>query len=135
MSVLVDTSALITLLDGEDPEHGACRQAWQQGVVEAEGLITTDYIVLESVAVAQRRWGLDAVRVLVDEFLPLLDVEGVTPEDRTAGVTALLAAGRRRLSLVDCVSFVVMRRRGIRAYMGLDPHFDEQGFTRYAPAS
>jgi len=98
-------------------------------------LVTTDYIVLESVAVAQRRWGLDAVRVLVDGFLPLLHVEGVTPEDRTAGVTALLATGRRRLSLVDCVSFIVMRRRGIREYAGPDPHFDEQGFTRYAPPS
>ena len=35
---------------------------------------------------------------------------------------------------VDCVSFGVMRRMGIRKYLWLDPHFDEQGFTRYAPA-
>jgi len=27
-----------------------------------------------------------------------------------------------------------MRRMGIRDYLGLDPHFEEQGFTRYAPA-
>jgi predicted nucleic acid-binding protein len=51
-----------------------------------------------------------------------------------AGLSALLAAGRRHLSLVDCVSFVIMRRLGIRAYLGLDAHFAEQGFTQYSPA-
>lgn len=90
MSILVDMSALIALLDGEDPEHGACRHARQRGVIDAEGLVTTDYIILESVAVAQRRWGLDAVRVLVDEFLPLLDVEGMTPP-RTALLVSSLS--------------------------------------------
>jgi len=41
---------------------------------------------------------------------------------------ALLTAGRRRLSLADCVTFTVMRRLGIREYLGQDPHFEEQGF-------
>jgi len=27
-----------------------------------------------------------------------------------------------------------MRRLGIREYLGLDPHFKEQGFTPYAAA-
>jgi uncharacterized protein len=52
--------------------------------------------------------------------------------DDPAGVGALLTAGRRRLSLVDCVSFAVMRARQIDEYLGLDPHFDEQGFRRFA---
>jgi predicted nucleic acid-binding protein len=94
--------------------------------------VTTDYVVLEAVAVAQRRWGLDAVRTLVGEYLPLIEVHPVSKEDRDAGLAALLAAGRRQLSLVDCVSFSVMRRLGIREYLGVDPHFEEQGFTQFA---
>ena len=97
-------------------------------------MVTTDYVVLEAVAVAQRRWGLDAVRTIVDVYMPLIDVGAVSTEDRGAAIGALLAAGRRHLSLVDCVSFTVMRRLGIREYLGLDPHFEEQGFKRYAPA-
>ncbi len=133
MTVFVDTSALIAFLDEDDPAHSVCREAWRQAVLKAEGLVTTDYIVVEAVAVAQRRWGLDAVRTLVDEYLPLIEVGSVSTEDRAAALGALLASGRRHLGLVDCVSFTVMRRMGIREYLGLDPHFEEQGFTRFAP--
>ena len=134
MTAFVDTSALIALLDADDLAHGEVREAWRSAVLDAEGLVTTDYVVVEAVAVAQRRWGLDAVRALVGEFMPLIEVEAVPADDRTAAVNALLAAGRRGLSLVDCVSFITMRRMGTRDYLGLDSHFDEQGFSRYAPA-
>lgn len=135
MSVFVDTSAFMTFLDDDDPRRNECRTAWERGATEAEGFVTTEYVFLETISVAQRRWGLEAVRTLVDEFFPLVHVETVTEDDRSGSVSALLAAGRRRLSLVDCVSFAVMRRLRIRDYLGLDPHFEEQGFTRYAPAA
>lgn len=133
MTAFVDTSALIALLDTDDPAHGEVSEAWREAVLDAEGLVATDYVVVEAVAVTQRRWGLDGVRVLLDELIPLVEIQSVSVDDRIAGVNALLAAGRRRLSLVDCVSFVMMRRMGIRDYLGTDPHFDEQGFRRYSP--
>ena len=128
MTVFVDTSALTAFLDEDDPAHGVCREAWRQAVLEAEGLVTTDYIVVEAVAVAQRRWGLDAVRTLVDDYLPLIEVGSVSTEDQAAALSALLPAGRRRLSLVDCVSFETMRRRGISRAFAFDRHFTTQGF-------
>jgi predicted nucleic acid-binding protein len=134
LSVFVDTSALIAFLDADDPAHGVSREVWRHCVLEDEGMVTTDYVVLEAIAVAQRRWGLDAVRTIVDEYMPLIEVGSVTPEDRSAAIGALLAAGRRHLSLVDCVSFTVMRRLGIREYLGQDPHFEERGFARFTPA-
>ena len=45
-----------------------------------------------------------------------------------AGVASVLAANQRRLSLVDCVSFEVMRRLGIREAFAFDAHFADQGF-------
>lgn len=132
VSVFIDTSALMAFIDEDEPRRGECREAWERAADEGEGLVTTEYVFLEAVSVAQRRWGLDAVRTLVDEFFPLIHVEPVTHEDRSAAVSALLATGRRRLSLVDCSSFVVMRRMRILDYLGLDPHFTEQGFTSFA---
>ncbi|MFV1957918.1 MAG: hypothetical protein ACC662_00755, partial [Planctomycetota bacterium] len=39
-----------------------------------------------------------------------------------------LPAGRRRLSLVDCASFVLMRRHAIQRFFAFDRHFAQQGF-------
>lgn len=45
------------------------------------------------------------------------------------GEEAVLAAGRRSLSLVDCVSFAAMRQYGIREAFTFDCHFGEHGFS------
>ena len=134
MTVFVDTSALFALLDAEDAGHDSAFPAWSSGIDECAGFVTTNYVLVETISLVQSRLGLGAVRILIDEMLPMIDTLWVTDADHTAALNALLAAGRRHLSLVDCVSFTVMRRIGIREYLGLDPHFEEQGFTRYAPA-
>jgi predicted nucleic acid-binding protein len=134
LSVFVDTSALFALLDADDAGHALALPAWNSGIDECAGFLTTNYVVVESIALAQRRLGLPAVRTLIDEMLPMIDTMWVTDADHNTGLSLLLTAGRRHLSLVDCVSFTVMRRMGVREYLGLDPHFEERGFTRYAPA-
>jgi predicted nucleic acid-binding protein len=45
-------------------------------------------------------------------------------------IVAVIAANRRDLSLVDAVSFDVMRRRGISRAFGFDRQFAEAGFAR-----
>jgi phosphopantetheine--protein transferase-like protein len=53
----------------------------------------------------------------------------VDAEVHREAVTAMLTAGRRKLSLVDCSSFVLMRRQGIDTVFTFDDHFPEQGFA------
>jgi predicted nucleic acid-binding protein len=131
LTVFVDTSALFALLDAEDAGHAVAFPAWSSGIDDCAGFVTTNYVLVETISLVQRRLGIDAVRILIDEMLPMIDTLWVTDTDHTAALNALLAAGRRHLSLVDCVSFTVMRRLGIREYLGLDPHFTEQGFKPY----
>jgi predicted nucleic acid-binding protein len=45
-----------------------------------------------------------------------------------AAAEAVLAAGRKKLSLVDCVSFQTMRELGVRSAFCFDKHFTERGF-------
>jgi uncharacterized protein len=134
LSVFVDTSALFALLDADDAGHGLALPAWNSGIDECAGFVTTNYVVVETIALAQRRLGIHAMRTLIDEMLPMVDTIWVTDADHTTALNLLLMAARRRLSLVDCVTFAIMRRTGIREYLGLDPHFEEQGFTRYTAA-
>jgi predicted nucleic acid-binding protein len=47
-------------------------------------------------------------------------------------VSLLRARGRRGLSLVDCASFVIMRRYGITRAMAFDEDFAREGFEIYS---
>lgn len=91
--------------------------------------MTHNYVVLESVSVAQRRIGLDAARDLLERLLLLIEIEWVDPELHDAAVSALLASDRRDVSLVDRVSFELMRRRRIESAFAFDHDFERQGFT------
>jgi uncharacterized protein len=127
VSVFVDTSALYAILDADDAGHARVSEVWAALVNGAEPLVTGNYTLIESHALLQSRLGLAAVRLFYDAMVPVLDVLWVDEETHQAGVNAVLVAGRRRLSLVDCVSFVLMRRHGIARAFALDPHFAEQG--------
>lgn len=132
MTVFVDTSALFALLDTDDAGYASTFPAWRRGLDEDVGFVTTNYVVLEATALVQRRLGIDAVRILCDELLPMIEILWVTDDDHDEGLDVLVLANRRQLSLVDCVSFTVMRRHAIREYLGHDPHFAAQGFTPIA---
>ena len=75
----------------------------------------------------QARIGIDAVRVLTSDVLPVLDVSWVDEGTHRSAHHALLVAGRRELSLVDCVSFETMRRLHLHTAFCFDAHFAEQG--------
>lgn len=128
MIVFVDTSALLAALDADDAVHEAAAQEWRRLLAGDVPLETSSYVLVEVQALVQARLGLEALRVLVRDFVPLLHVVWVDPEVHAAAVSALLTAGRRRLSLVDCTSFEVMRRRGLTRAFTFDRHFAEQGF-------
>ncbi len=76
----------------------------------------------------QNRLGMIAVRTLLDELVPSLEVDWVDETLHRAAWTALLAADRRDISLVDWTSFEQMRRRRIVTAFAYDRHFAEQGF-------
>lgn len=128
MTTFADTSALYAVLDADDAFHDRARVAWRSMLTDDEPLVTTNYIVVETFALAQTRLGMDAVRALADELLPAVRTVQITEEDHRGAVQALLAADRRKLSLVDCSSFLVMRRLGLRSAFTFDADFEDQGF-------
>lgn len=127
MSVFVDTSALLALLDRDEANHETAAAIWTRLVLE-ERFVSTSYVLVETYALVQRRLGLDAVRTFTADFVPLIDVDWVGADVHSAAVSALLVAGRRDLSLVDCVSFESMRRRDVRRVFAFDDDFGRQGF-------
>ena len=128
VAVFADTSVLYAFLDGGDKHHARVVQTWAELGEAGVNLLTTNYVAVESSALLQKRLGLAAVQRLATYLLPAVELEWVLPEEHDAALEALLLAGKRDLSLVDCVSFIVMRRLGLERAFTLDPHFREQGF-------
>lgn len=129
MAVFVDTSALYASLDADDNNHHAAVGVWTDLEKTGETLSTSNYVLVETVAVVARRLGVQAVRDFQAQFVPLIEVLWVDESLHRLGMASLLTAGRRDLSLVDCVSFEWMRRIGVDRAFAFDAHFAEQGFT------
>jgi predicted nucleic acid-binding protein len=128
MSVFVDTSALYAALDAEDDSHVRALDGWSELITTKTPLVTSNYVCVESASLLQARLGMDAVRALFDDLLPVLTVVLIDEALHAQAVATFLDANRCRLSLVDCASFAVMRQRGMSAAFAFDPHFAERGF-------
>jgi uncharacterized protein len=126
--VFVDTSAFFALLDADDAGHRRVKDAWAKLLQSDSFLVTSNYILLETLALIQTRLGMEAVRVFQEDIVPLLNIHWIDAPVHAAATSALLATGRKQLSLVDCSSFEIMRRGGIRKAFTLDRHFKEYGF-------
>lgn len=128
MSVFVDTSALYAIGSASDRDHRHAKELLQALLDRRESLLTTSYVLVETLALLQRRIGLDVASRLVDLIVPSLEVAWVTSEEHQAGWRQLLRYRRRSLNIVDGVSFVIMRSRGISAAFAFDQDFRLAGF-------
>jgi uncharacterized protein len=127
MNVFIDTSAFFALLD-QDENHRVAAGAWKKILESTPRLITSNYILVETVALLQSRLGIEAVRLFQSEMVPAIHIEYVSADLHRLGIGALLSAGKRRLSLVDCISFEMMRHLGLDHVFTFDAHFRGQGF-------
>lgn len=134
MAVFLDTSALYALLDRDDAHHQEAAQTFRGLLEDRWSLTTHAYVVVESVALVQRRLGVEAVRALAHDLLGVVEVAPVGEALHRAALTALLASGRREVSLVDWTSFLFMRERRLEKAFAYDEHFWEQGFVSVGEA-
>lgn len=128
MTVYGDTSAFFAIVDRGDENHLQAGAFWTNAVDEYLPVVTTNYVLLETLALLQRRLGLQSARRFATDVVPLLLVHWVDEVVHEAALLAVFTAGRRDLSLVDCVSFEVMRRLGLSQAFAFDTDFSDQGF-------
>jgi predicted nucleic acid-binding protein len=131
--IFLDTSAIFALADADDPNHSQALELFRLARESGEGVLTHNYVLAEATALLQHRLGLlQAVRFLKEA--ESFQVHWVGPEDHQNAVALLEERNRRGLSLVDCMSFLVMRRYGVGQVLAFDPDFTREGFTMYSGA-
>jgi predicted nucleic acid-binding protein len=129
--IFLDTSAIYAWADAADPNHPAAVRRLEAILADRQELLTHNYVLVEATALLQARLGLSAAIRLArdaDRFV----IDWVDDELHAAGLRALERPRRRRISLVDHISFLVMARRGVRIAFAFDPHFAGSGFTLLA---
>jgi predicted nucleic acid-binding protein len=133
MSTFVDTSAFYAVIDAGDEAHSRAKSEWRRLLHDDADLYTTNYVLVETMALLQSRIGLAAVRLFAEDIAPVLQILWIDAAAHGSAMQLLTTANRRDLSLVDCVSFQAIRTRKVREVFCFDPHFAEQGF-RVRPA-
>ena len=128
----VDTSALLAFLDRDAARHEEV-VASLAGVFGERSGVTDNYVLVETEALARRRLGAGVVRRLLEDVVPVLEIVWVDADLHAAAVTAHLRAHRRRSSLIDQVSFELMRRRDSSVALALDRDFARHGFELLLP--
>jgi predicted nucleic acid-binding protein len=123
----VDTSAFLVYLDRDAARHEDVVARFGE-ILEERAAITHNYVLIETEALAHRRLGIGVAQRLLTDVVPALDVVWVDKELHEAAVTSHLRSPRRRSSLVDHVSFELMRRLGLRSALALDRDFAREGF-------
>ena len=124
----VDTSAFYALMDRTDSNHEEAVEAWRFLLERDVSLHTCSYVVVETLALLQSRLGFKAADLWYRDVLAVVSVLWIDESVHKEAHALWLGLSRKRVSFVDCTSFVAMRRSGLGTAFCFDRHFREQGF-------
>jgi predicted nucleic acid-binding protein len=119
MTVFADTSALFALLVQNDYMHVRAKLNFEYFVANNTSLLTSSYVLLETLTLLQRRVSLDAVSDFNRKIRPLPDVVWADGLWHDRAMQRLHAESRRSVSLTDCLSLKSWRRGTSRQHSAL----------------
>lgn len=122
-----DTMFVLSLINVRDQYHYQATVLADQ--LDGTSLLTTDAVLLEIGNALARAYKHEAVTI-IEGFLSSDDVEVVrlTPELFEHAWTLYKQHQDKTWGLVDCLSFLVMRERGMYSALTFDQHFVQAGF-------
>lgn len=128
----VDTSAWFALASATDQEHRAARAIWNELMQRDEMLVTTSYVLAETMSLIQRRLGWNALELFA-AAARTVDVAWIDETLHREAEEVLLARRRKGVTIVDAAGFVAMRTLGLDAVFAFDEDFAREGFRLLSP--
>ena len=128
--VFVDTGGWIALAERSDPYHERARRAWEMLSESGARIFTSVAVVLETFTFLDRR-GSRELALRWRESLSTVgrfEVLGCGASDVDESWSYFDRKDLHKLSLVDAMTFVLMRRNRIRVALAFDTHFVVAGF-------
>ena len=129
-ALFVDTAGWMALSDEADPRHQHSRTARDEWLRRGSVLVTTDYIIDETLTLLRMRLSLKAAAQWWEQV-------GASPRVRWELIDAARSEKARQwffrwedkdFSFTDCTSFVVMKELRLNRALTTDRHFEQAGF-------
>jgi len=133
--VFVDTSAFYALSSERDASHTRARDTYEHAKRLQALLVTSSYVVLETISLLQKRHGIAMAERFGDSVAGGVDVVWIDAGQHHMAWKLWKEQRQRGLSLVDCSSFAVMRDVGIRHVFAFDRQFEDAGFVPFSPSA
>jgi uncharacterized protein len=125
--LFADTSFFVALINHRDQHHATALRLLD---LEFDGVVTTQWVLAELGSFFAKADFRQAYVGFVDD-LAIDDRFAILPATHNQFQLGLELYGQRpdkHWSLVDCISFAVMSRRGLTIALTADHHFEQAGF-------
>jgi hypothetical protein len=129
MRLFVDTSAWLALNDKNDQYHNKAIKKSSEIRKHKIGLLTSEYIIDESITLIRYRVSYNAAVIFGDSLLSssIVTIVDVTNEDRLKAWEIFKKYEDKDLSFTDCTSFVLMKNLRLQKAFTFDEHFRHIG--------
>lgn len=128
--IFIDTSAFLARYLARDQHYVAGAQTWTELLKSQSMLVTSCYVVVETMTLLGRRAGYRfaaerARNLYASTHITILradeqsEIDAVHWFERMAGL---------QVSFTDCISFSIMKRLKIEEAFSFDEHFSQAGF-------
>ena len=130
--VFVDTAALVAQINKRDSLHIQAISTNQELFLKGRKLITTMYVIDETVTEITGRIPHPNIVGFIEDIFSseIFDVIHVTKKHETVAWNFYKERKDKLWSFTDCISFVIMKERGISEAFTSDHHFVQAGFTK-----
>ncbi|MCL6087858.1 MAG: PIN domain-containing protein [Actinobacteria bacterium] len=128
MSIFIDTSAFIALINLSDEFHSIASDLFTKATEDDEKFFTSNYVILETIFLLQREIGLSAVNDFKKSMLPIINIIWVDEKIHNDCLNNLIAAEKRKISLTDYSSFYILDNYKIDMVFTFDKHFKEKDY-------
>lgn len=127
-AVFVDTGYILAWVNENDRHHAEALALSER--FDGQPVIVTDAVLLE-IGNALSRMDRPAAVQIIQELraAPGTTVVNLSPELFESAFDLYRCHIDKQWGLVDCVSFVVMRREGLTTALAFDQHFVQAGFV------
>ena len=129
-ALFVDTAGWMACADGADPAHVQSYAARDAALEAGQTLVTTDFVVDETLTLIRLRLGLDAAEAWWQQVdgSPRLRWERIDSARFERARHLFFQYRDKDFSFTDCTSFVVMREIRLTHAITTDGHFRQMGF-------